>query len=476
MTNQIHFLLNDCEISTSESPGLLVLDYLRHHAKLMGTKEGCKEGDCGACTVLLGELIEEKLSYKAVTSCLMPLGELQGKHLVTIEGLNMDELSIVQRAIVEKGATQCGFCTPGIVVSLTGHLMTENSDLSLEGIKEALSGHLCRCTGYSSLKRAGKIIIEDIEKIVSGKDMTRIEALVKNKALPQYFLDIPERMKKMKSAPFPEQEADFIIAGGTDIYVQKGEEIPCSKVNLLNLHPELKQILKKDDSIHVGALVTFQEFSKHKQISKNIPDIENYLLQVASLQIRNRATLGGNIVNASPIADLTILLLALGSILELEYQGKIRNLPLKDFYLGYKKLNKEPKELVRKIIIPTVSSENKINFEKISKRKYLDIATVNSAIKICLKENKIDQALLAVGGVAPTPLLLKKTNEYLKGKTISVDTVIEAFSIADQEISPISDVRGAADYKRLLVRQLIMAHFCKLFPETVKAREIYEKL
>ncbi len=147
-----HFILNDHEVITDAHPGLLVLDFIRQKEKLMGTKEGCREGDCGACTVIIGELVNEKVSYKPITSCLMPIGELHGKHLVTIEGLNLDKLSPVQEAIVEEGATQCGFCTPGIVVSLTAGLMGKDSSISQYSVMRALSGHLCRCTGYRSLK------------------------------------------------------------------------------------------------------------------------------------------------------------------------------------------------------------------------------------------------------------------------------------------------------------------------------------
>ncbi|MFQ5751955.1 MAG: 2Fe-2S iron-sulfur cluster-binding protein, partial [bacterium] len=160
MACDTHFMLNDREVVTSEPPGMLVLDYLRRTERLVGTKEGCKEGDCGACVVLVGELAGDSVKYKPVTSCLMPLGELHGKHLVTIEGLNMETLTPVQQAIVDEGGTQCGFCTPGIVMSLTGYLLEAGSGLNEEGIKYALGGNLCRCTGYASLKRAGKLLVD----------------------------------------------------------------------------------------------------------------------------------------------------------------------------------------------------------------------------------------------------------------------------------------------------------------------------
>ncbi|CAG0941026.1 partial aerobic carbon-monoxide dehydrogenase small subunit, partial [Candidatus Brocadiaceae bacterium] len=193
MASNIQFILNDKEICTSESPGMLVLDYLRRIQRLTGTKEGCKEGDCGACTVLVGEFKGNKVVYKPVTSCLMPLGELHGKHLVTVEGLNMKHLSPVQQAIVDEGATQCGFCTPGIVVSLTGYLMKEKTEIHEEGVKKTLSGHLCRCTGYRSLKQSASFLKDTV------KDHTGIDALVANRMLPDYFLEIPDRLRKIQA-------------------------------------------------------------------------------------------------------------------------------------------------------------------------------------------------------------------------------------------------------------------------------------
>ena len=193
MSRTTQFILNDRDVITSEPAGILVLDYLRRREHLVGTKEGCKEGDCGACVVLVGELVGMKVKYKPVTSCLMPLGELHGKHLVTVEGLNMEQLTPVQQAIVDEGGSQCGFCTPGIVVSLTGYLMNAGSAIDDDGIKYALGGNLCRCTGYGSLKRAGKIVIEKFgngsafANRVKSKDT--ITELIRANALPESFAE-----------------------------------------------------------------------------------------------------------------------------------------------------------------------------------------------------------------------------------------------------------------------------------------------
>lgn len=470
MISNIHFILNDKEIGASESPGMLVLDYLRRILRLTGTKEGCKEGDCGACTVLVGEFEGNKIVYKAVTSCLMPLGDLQGKHLVTVEGLNRERLSPVQQAIVDEGATQCGFCTPGIVVSLTGYVMKEKTEIDNAGVKKTLSGHLCRCTGYRSLKQGAFFLKNAI------KDRTGVDALVANGMLPEYFLEIPHRLSKIPSPACEARDtlADYFIAGGTDLSVQKGELLPESKVYLLNMLPGLKAITKQNGYLHVGALVTFEEFANHAEIVSLIPDVQGYMSRIASLQIRNRATLGGNIVNASPIGDMTILLLALEAVLVLKNDAKNRSVPIPSFFKGYKQIDKMPSEILTEIVIPVFPAHTKIHFEKVSKRKYLDIASVNSAIRVRCEEGIIREAHLSMGGVAPVPLFLQATSRYFTGKRICREVIEGAFPILQQEIRPIGDIRGSVDYKRLLARQLIIAHFTKLFPERVAVKDFYE--
>ncbi|GMQ81865.1 MAG: FAD binding domain-containing protein [Rhodothermia bacterium] len=469
MARELHFILNDSEVHVSEESGTLVLDFLRETKRLTGTKEGCREGDCGACAVLIGELVEDEVHYKSVTSCLMPVGELDGKHLVTIEGLNLEALSAVQQAIVDNGATQCGFCTPGIVVSLTGYLIERNRDIDLNGVKTALGGHLCRCTGYRSLKDCHHHLQSGVGKA------TGVHELVEGGILPDYFSNIDQRLRAIQIENARERPSgeQFVIAGGTDVYVQWGNDIPGSEPILLNRYPELRGIHDMDDYIGIGALTTFEEFSQHPLVLEYIPEIQEYMMEIASVQIRNRATLAGNVINASPVGDMTILLLALGADLLLK-EGEIeRIVPLSEFYEGYKELAKTPGELLTEIRIPKPPSDARINWEKVSKRRYLDIASVNSTAVIRVNGRAILEATLTVGGVAPIPLLLASTGRFLKGKQISADVIQEAAAIAQSEIAPISDVRGSADYKRLLVRQLIFAHFLRLVPECISAESLY---
>lgn len=480
MSSRTHLILNDRETTSNVAPGTLVLDYLRREERLVGTKEGCKEGDCGACVVLVGELQDSHIEYKPVTSCLMPVGELHGKHLVTVEGLNMDRLTPVQQAIVDEGGSQCGFCTPGIVVSLTGYLIHAGSNLDSAGIKYALGGNLCRCTGYASLLRAGERLIQQFGKEAGSANgptqQAYVEELVAAGALPVYFKTIPARLKKI---PQPEsangkETPDYFVAGGTDIYVQEGEALPEANVQVLNLRPELRGISVEKGQVHVGALTTFEAFAHHPEILKIIPEMLEYNFYNASWQIRNRATIGGNIVNASPIGDMTALLLALESELVLQAGNKRRTVPMKDFFKGYKTLDKRPDEILTEVIFPVPPKGTHVHFEKVSKRKTLDIASVNSAIKIRAENGVLADVALTMGGVAPVPLLMHETCDCLVGQPISREIILAAISVAQGEVAPISDIRGSADYKRLLVRQLIIAHFTRLFPDDVTVRDFYE--
>ncbi|BAY13099.1 2Fe-2S iron-sulfur cluster-binding protein [Calothrix sp. NIES-2098] len=266
MVAQICFLLNNREVCTSQAPSTTVLDYLRQTEKLIGTKVGCREGGCGSCTVLLGELKGEFVDYKVVVSCLLPLAELQGKHLVTIEGINQSQLTVVQQAIADFGATQCGFFTPGMVMSLTGYLLASKTEASEDGIKQALSGNLCRCTGYASLKRVGSFLV----KLFGNSKKLTIADLIAHKVIPKYFQNVPLRLSNLATTTLENGKAtpDLLIAGGTDIYVEQSDVIRDSKVLFLNHSsiPEMQGISCYENQIHIGALTTFSEFATHPEI------------------------------------------------------------------------------------------------------------------------------------------------------------------------------------------------------------------
>jgi len=467
----IKFILNDLNITTDLPPTTVLLDFIRKEKMLTGTKEGCREGDCGACTILLGQLVKGTVKYKSVNSCLMPLGDVNGKHVVTVEGINQKDLSPVQAAMVDEGGTQCGFCTPGFVVSMTGYFLN-NSNLNSYDAIESLDGNICRCTGYAGIKRAAADSILIFENGKSD-DRNHLENLISLKFIPDYFHEIKKRLDKISiDDKSVNKKSSVVISGGTDLYVQRWESLVRSKGNLISQDKKLTGISRTGKQINIGSATTIEEIKSSKLLQKYFPQWNNYLSLFGSLPIRNRATIGGNIVNASPIGDMVNIFLALNSTVHLKDGKKKRSILLKNFYKGYKSLEKKKNEIVEKISFQIPSKNSFFNFEKISKRTYLDIASVNSSIFIELKLGKITTIHISAGGVAPIPLYLTNTCSYLKNKTIDNETIKKAAAISASEISPISDARGSAEYKRLLLHQLLYVHFIKLFPQLVDPEKL----
>jgi xanthine dehydrogenase small subunit len=447
------FILNNQTIETDLPIGTTVLDFVRYHKNLKGTKIGCREGDCGACTILVGELKDESVKYRTMTSCLMPLANAEGKHIVTIEGINREngELTPVQQAILDESGTQCGFCTVGFVMSLTNFCI-DDSPKTKESAISAIDGNICRCTGYKSLERACAAL-GDAE---TGR---RGDAEI----VPQYFDSIKERLKTLQTTKSQSaNRKSQIVGGATDLYVQKHEEMVYAEANHVLFDDELRTISETERQVEVGASVVVTDLLEAKIFNRLFPNLYQHLKLVSSTPIRNMATLAGNFVNASPIGDLTAWFLALDAEIKIRTaSGSERTIALKDFYLGYKQLAKSDDEFIQKIRFAKTFTH--FNFEKVCKRTYLDIASVNSAISLKVSENFIEEAHVSVGGVFATPLYLRKTSEFLRGKEINETTISEANEILQTEISPISDVRGSAEYKRLLAGQLFRAHFVELF-------------
>jgi xanthine dehydrogenase small subunit len=473
MKTKINFICNNENVSAEIHPGLSLLDFLRTNLTLTGTKEGCREGDCGACTVLIGELNGNEINYLSVNSCLFPVGDVNRKHVVTVEGLCGEELTVVQKSFVEEGASQCGFCTPGFIVSLTGYFLN-NKSFNPDDAIDSMDGNICRCTGHSSIIRAAQKSAEILSSnITSHSD--HYNAMIKSGLIPDYFSDIPKRLKQLKQEKLIEEEKivpNYLVAGGTDLFVQKWEDILKNDVKLLSSNGITSTIIEESGKCIVGAAATVSDLINSDIISKHLPHLKKQLKLFGSLPIRNSATVGGNIVNASPIADITNILLALNAVIHLKKESSERKLFLKDFYKGYKTLDLKDGELVDYVSFDYPAKNSCFNFEKVSQRTYLDIASVNSSVYLESKNNSIIISRLSAGGVAPIPLFLKKASEFLNGKTINADIVTEAAAISQTEISPITDARGSAEYKALLLRQLIFAHFIILFPDKVKMKEI----
>ncbi len=478
----IRFILNEKEIETDLPPGMVLLDFIRYHKHLMGTKIGCREGDCGACTILVGNIVKTQdfasMQYESMTSCLMPLGNAQGKHIVTIEGLNFaNTLNPIQQAMADAGATQCGFCTPGFVVSLAGFCLNNSKDakfcVSTENAVAAIDGNICRCTGYKSIERAAGKVAEKMKER-NGEDATTFAA--RKKILPEYFVGIKNKLQSLLTARLPTPDLRLptqVVGGGTDLYVQKHDELTDADIRFVFDDPAMNGIFKEGNKCIIGSSVTVTDLLNSSMINEAFPDFHRYAKLVSSTPIRNMATIAGNFINASPIGDFTIFFLALDAhltlILSIPPIGG-REIALRSFYKGYKLLDKKPEEFISKIWFEIPGKNSYFNFEKVSKRTHLDIASVNSAINITMNGTEIIKAGISAGGVGPVPMYLQKTSEYLKGKKISEKTIIGAVEVMKIEISPISDARGTKEYKMLLLGQLIKAHFMKLFPEMVSEK------
>ena len=459
----LRFILNDTELETSVPPGTTLLDFIRYRQQLTGTKIGCREGDCGACTVLVGEIKSGSLVYSSATSCLMALGNAQGKHIVTIEGLNGIGLNAIQEAFAAEGATQCGFCTPGFIVSMAGFCLSDHEP-SYDKAIDAVNGNICRCTGYKSIERAAAVINRTMG---SRNGADPVQFAIDQQLIPAYFSTIPEKLALFKDASLGQTNSESVpkhMGGGTDLYVQQHETIVEETLDFLFDKSHLNGIRQVGDYCEMGGAVTVTDIANSPVFGQYFPKLSKYIKLISSTQIRNMATVAGNFTNASPIGDLTIFFLALDATLVLDNGNGKREIQLRNFYKGYKILDKQPGEIIEAIRFKLPAVGDAFNFEKVCKRTHLDIASVNSALFIKTENRNIVSAGLSAGGVGPTPAYLSRCSEWLIGKSISSELVHALVEMAQAEISPISDARGTEDYKRFLLSQLIKAHFIELYP------------
>ena len=467
MERAITFLLNQDVSRLSLPSGLAVLDLLRRERRLTGTREGCREGDCGACMVLLGEPKGGEIRYRAVNSCLLPVGELEGRHLVTIEGLNPPsgrepELNPIQRCFVEEGATQCGFCTPGFIVSLTGWFLGGPAP-SLEQALDAVAGNLCRCTGYASIRSAVQRLLEQFQAL---PEQEALERCVGWGVVQPWMLEAPARLEALRAEPGTGGAAaasagvgtgkPVLVAGGTDLFVQRPDALQDAPLIFLSGRG-LSNTWVQEGRRFLGATLPMEDLCA-------LPPFGEYLPCVASGPVRQRATVVGNLVNASPIGDFTIMLLALGASLGIRGPAGMRELALPKFFRGYKDLDLAEEEVVEWVAFPE-PPPGSFHFEKVARRQNLDIASLNAAGVLTADGGRVREARLAAGGVAPVPLYLGLASGYLSGRDVSPAALSQTLRLAQEEAAPISDVRGSADYRRQLLKRLLIAIFLRLLPQ-----------
>ncbi|MDB6179894.1 xanthine dehydrogenase small subunit [Paracoccus fistulariae] len=460
MTPQMRFLLNDQEIVlTDVGPSDTLLDHLRIARRLTGTKEGCAEGDCGACTVLLGRLTGTGLVYEPINACIRFLASCHGTHVVTIEHLKSPEggLHPVQAAMVENHGSQCGFCTPGIVMSLYG-LWMSNPDAGVTEIETALQGNLCRCTGYEPIIKAalqaGRAGGQAQDALSAERDSVRARLQAMQGQRIELTRDgeraiIPANDDDLAGLLLAEPGAT-LVSGATDVglWVTKFLRDISPAIFIGHL---MKGITVSDDQIRLGAGVTYSEAVP--VFRDYLLQAHDYLLRIGGWQVRNMGTIGGNIANGSPIGDSPPLLIALGARIVLRKGDDRRELALEDYFIDYGKQDRAPGEFVEEVIIPRQPGAL-IAAYKISKRRDSDITAVAAAFCLRVEGDVITEARVAFGGMAGIPKRATAAEAALTGQPFAADSFNAAASAVAQDFQPLSDWRASAEYRSSVAANL----------------------
>ncbi|MCI0331743.1 MAG: FAD binding domain-containing protein [Planctomycetes bacterium] len=474
-----------------EDAFLSLSDFLRRTQGLVGTKIVCSEGDCGACTVLIGRPAADgrRLVYLPVDSCIQFMFQLDSTHVVTVEGLGGEASpSAVQEAMIECHGSQCGFCTPGFVVMMTG-LLEERDELDETSMRCGLTGNLCRCTGYTPILDAGsKVDVEKHERMAKkypadamiSEFGRRRRKPIELRADGGTHVDESLRDSKFASrrdaatwrlhvcaAPadlegalafLAEHPHATIVAGATDVGVRinKSLTVPATILDL-NRVAELDSVAVEDGELVLGSRASWTALEQ--VCEARVPEFHKIIQVFGAPQTRHVGTIGGNIANASPIADSLPFLYVMDAVLELRSAGGSREVNINDFYKGYKKLDMRPGELIARVRVPLPADNDLLKLYKVSRRFDLDIASFTAAIRMRLDGETIAEAAIAFGAVGPTVIRARKTEEFLRGRTLDEETMQLAGEVAIAEITPISDVRGAADYRYQLARNILLKFY-----------------
>ena len=468
-STRIRFLLNGTEIALSDvRPDETLLDFLRLRRSLKGTKEGCAEGDCGACTVLVGRPTPEGLVYEGVNACIRFLASVHGCHVVTVEHLKGTDgaLHPVQQAMVDFHGSQCGFCTPGFVMSLYA-LWMRTPEPSVGAIEKALQGNLCRCTGYEAIVKAALAIsnygIAENDPLAGERESVsaklreiRQGGRVEIGTGKERFV-IPATVDDLAAVLDAEPKAT-IVAGSTDVglWVTKFMRDIAPVVFIAHLD-ELRTVTERDGTITIGACVSYTD--AFAALSSHIPALGRLIDRIGGDQVRNMGTIGGNVANGSPIGDTPPPLIALGASLTLRKGSARRTIPLEDFFIAYGKQDRQPGEFVEAVHVPLPAENTFFAAHKVTKRRDEDITAALGAFHLLVEDGTVRSARIAYGGMAATPKRAKAVEAALVGKAWTLETIEAAMEEYSTDFAPISDMRASAEYRMLAARNLVKRFF-----------------
>ena len=443
----VSFMLNGASVTVTKcAPTTTLLDWLREERGLKGTKEGCNEGDCGACTVM----VTDTGTSVPLNACILFLPQLAGKHVTTVEGLTAPDgtLTPVQEAMITHHGSQCGFCTPGFIMSMaTAHL---NHDTDHD---TALAGNLCRCTGYAPILRAAEAAAAEpvpahlfsLAQNIPGEQPEAAGAAPPDRTQPRTTDDLATLYAANPDAT--------LIAGATDVGLWVTKQMrDLGEVIFLNQCTDMRGITEAADHWHIGAMTTIAELER--TLAPHFPSLGAMLRRYGSAQVRAAATLGGNIANGSPIGDGSPAMIALGATLHLRRGDTRRQMPVEDFFIAYGKQNRQRGEFVEAITVP--KQADTLHCYKLSKRFDQDISAVCGCLNLPVTDGQFGTVRLAFGGMAGTPARAISAEAALSGQPVTLATIESAMAALSNDYKPMSDMRASAAYRMTTAQNMLM--------------------